>query len=99
MNRPRKKDECYRCYKKHLKEEEAELKEKLKWRNIWTSSIIVPDAKKKDLPEYLRPLVKLKVRGTFERGRDSMPNSMVDKQKKERVFKKLQKKGIVPNAT
>lgn len=97
MNRKRREDECFQCFRRHLKEEAAELKKKLHWRNIWTSSIIVPDADKKDLPEYLRPLVKLQVRGTFNRGKHSMPNSLYEKRKNERTMDKLKKQGVIPN--
>ena len=96
MNRPRRKDECYRCYRRHQKEESIELKNRLKPRVIWVSSIVMPDPKESDLPEYLRKLVKVPVRGTFNRSMGhTMPQSLVDKHKRERVVAKLRRKGIM----
>lgn len=96
MNRPRREDECYQCYRRHLKEEATELKQKMMPRVIWTSCILVADAKKKDVPEFARPLVKLLVRGTFNRFLGhTMPNSFFEKQKQERLIKKMEKKGII----
>ena len=72
------------------------VKEKLKKRVIWTSCILVPDASKKDLPEYLRPLVKLNVRGAFNRFKGhSMPNSLYEKHRQDRVLKRLKRKGLI----
>lgn len=100
MNRPRREDECYQCYRRHLKEEAIELEKRLKPRIVWTSTIIVPDAKKKDLPEYLRPLVRMRVRGTFDRSLGHrMPNSLSEKHRRERLLKKLRKQGVIPNET
>jgi hypothetical protein len=100
-NRKRKDDECFQCYRRHLKEEEKEDRAKLQFRQIWTSNVLVPDADEsfKDLPEYQRPLVKLRVRGTFDRSKGhKMPNSLYEKRKSERVFDKLKRKGVFDNA-
>jgi len=70
----------------------------MKWRTVWTSVIIIPDANKSDLPAYLRPLVKVRVRGTFNRYLGhSMPNSLYEKHKRERVYQKMKQKGIISN--
>lgn len=98
MNRPRRDDECYRCYRRHLREEAIEHKNRLKPRVVWTSVILVPDAKDKELPEYLRPLVQMKVRGTFDRSLGHrMPNSLSEKHRRERMLKKLRRNGVIPN--
>lgn len=99
MNRPRKDDECFRCYRRHLKEEAIDQKERLKRRVIWTSVILVPDAKEVDQPGYLRPLVQQRVRGTFNRRLGHrMPNSLHEQHRRERVLKALKRKGIVNEA-
>jgi len=98
-NRKRKNDECFQCYRRHQNEEAKEDKAKLQFRPIWTSNVLVPDAEKKDLPEYMRPLVKLRVRGTFDRSKGHrMPNSLYEKRKSERVYDKLKRKGVFDNA-
>lgn len=100
MNRPRREDECYQCYRRHLKEEEAELQKKLQPRIIWTASMIVPNAKEKDLPPYLRSLVKVQVRGTFNRFLGHrMPNSLYEQHKRERMLNKLKRKGVIKDAS
>ncbi len=99
-NRKRKDDECFQCYRRHLKEEEKATKAKLRFRQIWTSVILVPDAKKKDLLPILRPLIQMKVRGAFNRYKGhSMPNSLYEKHRRERVLDKLRKRGMLPDAT
>ena len=95
MNRPRREDECYRCYKRHLREEAKEFKNE-RWRQIWTSSIIMPDAKDDNPVRDLRRLVKMKVRGTYDRtAGDRIPNSLHEKRRRERILAKLKKRGIL----
>ena len=93
MNRARREGECFQCYRRHLKEEQAEVDQKLKKRIVWTSSMIVED--KKD-DSIIPKLVKIPVRGTFNRrlGHD-MPNSLCDKHKRERLVAKLKKRGVI----
>ena len=96
----RKPDELFYDYCARRLVEQEEQKEKLQPRVIWTSTILVPDASKKDLPEHLRPLVKMQVRGTFDRSKGHrMPNSLSEKHRRERMLKRLRRKGIIKNET
>lgn len=93
MNRRRRRDECFRCYRRHLTEEQAEVDKKLKWRVVWTSAMLMND----NNDDSITPkMVLVPVRGAFNRnlGHD-MPNSLYDQHKRERIVAKLRKKGVI----
>jgi hypothetical protein len=95
-NRKRRDDECYRCYKRHLKEEERRLKNYLKGRIVWISTMIMPDPADQDKMPILRRLITLPVRGTFNRALGhEQRTSLIDQDRKKRVLKALQKRGII----
>ena len=60
-------DETFEEYRERLKLEKKMIKRYLRGRLTHCSTVLVPSASKefKDVPRYLRPLVKLKVLGTF----------------------------------
>lgn len=92
----RMEGESFEDYRERRKLDNAETKEKMKPVQIWTSSIVVPNAKQADRPEYLRDLVKVPVRGTFDRSKGhKMPNSLSEKRRRERAIEKLKKQGII----
>jgi hypothetical protein len=93
MNRKRKDDECFQCYRRHLKEEQAEVDQKLKRRIVWTSVLLMKDPKDDSI---MPRMVVLPVRGTFNRnlGHD-MPNSLYDRNKRDRLLYKLRKRGVI----
>jgi hypothetical protein len=96
MNRPRKEDECFQCYRRHLKEEAAELKQYLRGRNVWVSSIITVDPKDTETMPLLRKTVKLPVRGAFCRAQGhEMRTSLIEQERKEKVRRALEKEGIL----
>lgn len=96
MNRPRREKEPYKDYKADLKAEEAKLKKYLKGRLTWISSMIMPDPDDKDKMPLLRRLIKLPVRGTFCRALGhEQRTSLVDKERKAKILKALQKQGII----
>ncbi len=96
----REPDELFYDYCARRIVEQEEQKEKLQRRIIWTSVMLVPDAEESDLPEYLRPLTKIHVRGTFNRSLGHrMPNSLYEKHRKDRMLAKLRRKGVIPNET
>ena len=96
MNGKRYPDEPYDVYKKRLKDEAKKLKAYLRGRIIWTSKLVMADPKDTNPIASLRRLVVVKVRGTFNRFLGHrMPNSDFEKQKHERMVKKLKKKGLM----
>ena len=97
-NRKRLEDESFEDYRASLKEEERRLKNYLKGRIVWMSSILMPDPKDDDKMPILRRLMKLPVRGTFDRALGhEQRTSLIDQDRKARIKKALQKRGILPN--
>ena len=92
----RKPDELFYDYCARRIVEQEDQKERLKRRVIWTSAIVMPDPAESDLPEYMRSLKKVSVRGTFNRAfGHTMPNSIHEKHRRERMIRKLRRKGVI----
>ena len=98
-NRKRGEKESYEDYKAALKAEEKRIKDYLKGRIVWMSSILMHDPNDQETMPILRKLVKLPVRGTFNRSLGhEQRTSLIDKERKAKILKALQKRGVLPNA-
>ena len=93
----RKPNELFYDYCARRIVEQEDQKERLKRRIIWTSTMIVNDPNDDSIIPKTRVV---QVRGTFDRSKGHrMPNSLYEKHRRERMLKKLRRRGVIPSET
>lgn len=93
----REPDELFYDYCARRLVEQEDQKERLKRRVIWTSAMVINDPEDESIVPKLKTI---QVRGAFNRMLGHrMPNSLHEKHRRERMLKRLRRKGVIKNET